>query len=64
MIKLNRRNKAAERGSLSLELMMYISAVVLVSGGVIAFFTDIGGFFEGFDAPTRLQIEANPAQPE
>jgi len=44
--------KAKERGSLALEQVLFIGAVVVMSAGVFTFYTDIGSYFSTFNIDT------------
>lgn len=45
-----------ERGSLSLEHILFIGAVVLIAGGLGTFYTNLGDYFGGVNlgAPTNV----------
>ncbi len=43
------RKGADERGSYSLEMVLAIGAVALVSAGIVAFYGNISDFFNTFD---------------
>lgn len=41
-----------EKGSLALEQVLFISAVVILSSGIYAFYTELAGYFENFSIAT------------
>lgn len=51
----NCKNKSDERGSLSLEHVLFIGAVVLITVGLAAFYGNINNYFAnvGFGAPPQ-----------
>jgi uncharacterized protein (UPF0333 family) len=55
MEKLNKVNKD-EAGSLSLEHILFIGAVVLIAGGLGTFYTNLGDYFGNVNlgAPTNV----------
>ena len=53
-VVLKNKNKK-ERGSLALEQILFIGAIVLMSGGIFAFYNDFNSYFDSFSttaAPT------------
>jgi len=46
--------KNNERGSLALEQILFIGAVVLLAAGLGAFYTNLGNYFSSFDFTTGV----------
>lgn len=62
MMKLHRARKlTGEKGSLALEQILFIAAVVVMSASIYAFYNEIGGYFSGFKVQTPpTNFGANP----
>lgn len=52
MKKLISIRKNKERGSLALEQVLFIGAIVLMGAGVTAFYTRLGTYFQTVNIPT------------
>ena len=50
-MKMKKNN---ERGSLALEQILFIGAVVLLAAGLGAFYTNLGNYFSSFDFTTGV----------
>jgi hypothetical protein len=42
-----------QRGSISLEYILFIVAIAAVSAGVLAFYTNLGSWFENISLPAQ-----------
>lgn len=51
-----KRKKNDEKGSVSLEHMLFVGAVVAVGAGVLAFYSSVGTYFEEFTPTTELGL--------
>jgi len=52
------KNIRNERGSLSLEQILFIGAVVLVGGGLFAFYGNMNDYFENVNVPASPDVPA------
>jgi hypothetical protein len=57
MFRLKTKN---EKGSLALEQVLFIGAVVAMSAGIFAFYQDISGYFNGVDMSSVGNVIPNP----
>ncbi len=55
-IKITDAIRVREKGSISLEYILFVVAVVAVSGGILAFYTNIGDWFENITLPAQPEF--------
>lgn len=48
--------KQNEKGSISLEYILFIVAIAAASAGIIAFYTNIGTWFQNFALPSQPSL--------